>query len=86
MAIVSKTVQQTSGVTRTARVNAANSAQLARDATSPALLMVTVDRCVTQARATSVVQLDKIVTRLAKQQTFASRYVFQVSSQSDIIT
>lgn len=87
MAIVSKTVRQTSGVTRTARVTAANNVQLARDATSPALLMVTVDRCATQASATSVAQLDKIVTRLAKQQAFASRYVFfQVSSQRDNIS
>lgn len=87
MAIVSKTVRQTSGVTRTARVTAANNVQLARDATSPALLMVTVDKCATQASATSVAQLDKIVTRLAKQQAFASRYVFfQVSSQRDNIS
>ena len=49
--------------------------------------MVTVDKCATQASATSVAQLDKIVTRLAKQQAFASRYVFfQVSSQRDNIS
>ena len=62
VAIVSKTVQQTSGVTRTARVIAANSAPLGRDATSPAQLTASVDRCATLVSATSGAQLVKIVT------------------------